>query len=176
MIHPSSEPIEDSERERAMENAQNSLRSLAAAADRLGVTLAVENLPRSCLGRDGQEMLRLLDADPRLVSCFDTNHLLRQSAKDYLALVGKHIRTIHVSDYDFINERHVLPGEGKVDWPALLDALRSVGYSGPFLYELGLVSTANIEREKPLKYTDFADNYASLLRGETPSPLGRPLF
>lgn len=176
VVHPSSEPIDGAERALAMRQAKQSLRALAQAADGLGLVVAVENLPRTCLGRDAAEMLELLDADRRLMSCFDTNHLLTQSLEEYLQSLAGRIATLHVSDYDFVDEKHVLPGEGKIAWPSLLAKLRQIGYEGPFLYELGLGSTSHIRRPKPLRYEDFAANYAALLRGQIPAPQGDVLF
>jgi sugar phosphate isomerase/epimerase len=68
--------------------------------------------------------------------CLDPNHLLGESHSALInALAGK-IVTTHISDYDFLEERHWMPGEGKIDWPRLVAALKEVGYSGPFLYEI----------------------------------------
>jgi len=43
-----------------------------------------------------------------------------------------------------------LPEEGTTDWQALLGALRDVGYSGPWLYEIGLRPTKTMPRERAL--------------------------
>ena len=44
--------------------------------------------------------------------------------------------SLHISDYDFIDERHDLPGHGINQWGKLLDLLENAGYSGPALYEI----------------------------------------
>ena len=79
------------------------------------------------------------------------------------------IITIHVSDYDFVNERHWLPGEGKIDWRELLDLLDEVEYKGAFLYELGFRAPRSVARPRPLTCEDFARNAAEL---EARAPLG----
>ncbi|MCH5198475.1 MAG: sugar phosphate isomerase/epimerase, partial [Oscillospiraceae bacterium] len=114
VVHPSGEPIEDSEREKRLLTAMESLRLLSQTAAENGAVIAVENLPRSCIGRDSGDILRLLEADEALMVCFDSNHLLRESHKEFLEAVGDRIITTHISDYDFTNERHWLPGEGKM--------------------------------------------------------------
>jgi len=43
--------------------------------------------------------------------------------------------TLHVSDYDGIEEKHWLPGLGVIDWLEFLNALREAGYQGAFIYE-----------------------------------------
>ena len=45
--------------------------------------------------------------------------------------------TTHISDHDYENERHWLPGEGKINWNALIGALEKIGYRGVFNYEVG---------------------------------------
>ena len=175
VIHPSSEPIADEDRPAHMAQSKESLAELTELAVSLGVTLAVEDLPRTCLGNCSAEMLELLSSHPALRSCFDTNHLLGEDAPAYIRAVGDRIVTTHVSDYDFINERHWLPGEGKQDFLDILDALREVGYEGPWLYELGLVAPKSIIRPRELTYADFGVNANTLFAGKRPAPLGTPV-
>ena len=53
----------------------------------------------------------------------------------YEAGLAGRIGNVHISDYDFIDERHELPGNGKNDWPAIIAGLEKLDYDGPFLYE-----------------------------------------
>ena len=174
VIHPSGEPIAEEDRKARMDCAKKSLAKLAEVAAQCGAVIAVENLPRTCLGRDAEDILELISADERLRVCFDTNHLLSQPIKEFIEKVNSKIITIHVSDYDFKNERHWLPGDGKIDWPECVAALKSVGYEGPFMYELRLVPRDNIKR-RVLTYHDFKENYECLMRGEQPAPIGTPV-
>lgn len=137
VIHPSGEPHTEEERPDRIARSKRSLAELCEYAADLGLRLAVENLPRTCLGRDSGEMLELVSADERLVICFDTNHLLSEDPVDFIRKCGHKIVTLHVSDYDLLDERHWLPGEGTANWPAMVAALREVGYSGPWNYEVG---------------------------------------
>jgi sugar phosphate isomerase/epimerase len=138
VVHASSEPIDDEARSTRLAQARESLMELASAADQAGVRLAVELLPRSCLGNSPQELLELLQALPDQVGvCLDVNHvshatLLPEAVHD----LGRRILTLHLSDFDNIDERHWLPGEGTVDWRALRADLDSVSYEGPWLYEV----------------------------------------
>ena len=52
-------------------------------AQQLGQVIAVEDLPRTCLGRESSEMLELISVNDKLRVCFDTNHLLQ---KDEISL------------------------------------------------------------------------------------------
>ena len=79
-----------------------------------------------------------------------------------------------MSDYDFLNERHWLPGEGKIDWVEVVDTLEEVGYDGVLLYELGLNPPNTIER-RALSYADFYNNYKSLTAKQPPEVFGKPI-
>lgn len=135
VIHPSSEPIEDADRPARFARSYESLMRLAKFAKSVGMRLAVEDLPRTCLCRHSDEMLRMLDGNDDLFICFDTNHLLIQRNEDFIKAVGSRIITLHVSDYDFVDERHWLPGKGKVDWKAVITLLEETGYNGPWMSE-----------------------------------------
>jgi hypothetical protein len=50
VVHPSGEPIDDAVREERLLTAQESLYTLADVAAKAGGMVAVENLPRTCLG------------------------------------------------------------------------------------------------------------------------------
>lgn len=174
VVHPSGEPIEETDRAESMKRSKDFLFKLADLADTLDMKVAVENLPRTCLGRDASEMVELLE-DPRLFACFDTNHLLLGSHADFIKAITGRILTLHVSDYDFINERHWLPGEGKINWPELISALEKADYNGPWLYEILRKAEKTIVR-RPLVWRDFAENHAALMAGKQPDRFGFPLF
>lgn len=136
VIHASSEPISDAERPLQMENAKKSLQELAEFAKTVNACVAVEDLPRTCLGRHADEILELISVHENLYVCFDTNHLLMQKNEEFIQAVGSKIVTTHFSDYDFEDEKHWLPGMGDINWSSLMDALDEADYQGPVMYEL----------------------------------------
>lgn len=148
IVHPSSEPISDKDRPLAISYAKQSLKILAAEAKKAGITIAVENLPRTCLGNTVEELMEIISVDEDLVICFDVNHLLKQSHKHFVKVAGEKIKTLHISDYDFIDERHLLPGQGKIDWKEILTLLEGIGYDGAFMYEVHLTA-AGSEDKRP---------------------------
>ena len=169
VVHPSTEPNEEKDRPRIMGYAKENLKILADIADELGMVIAVEDLPRTCLGRNAADMLELLSADGRLRVCFDTNHLLGEPIADCVRAIGDKIITLHVSDYDFIDERHLLPGELDIDWAEFMDLLDEIGYTGVFNYEVsGEAETRYIRREAALTPEDYRKNYDSLVKREKP--------
>lgn len=162
VIHPSGEPIEDGRRYGCIERAKESLAELAECAACCGAEIAVEDLPRTCLGNCSDEIKEIISADKRLRVCFDTNHLLKEDNFHFIENVGDKIVTIHVSDYDFVDEKHWLPYEGKNDWVGIVTALENIGYSGPFMYELSVNPPKQIER-RVLTLDDFYDNYTACI-------------
>ena len=163
VVHPSGEPIADKERPAAMEYAKESLYSLACTAKESGIVLAVEDLPRTCLGNCSGELAELISVHPDLRVCFDVNHLLFEPHKEFLKALGSKIATVHISDYDFINERHWLPLEGNIDWAELMKGFDDIGYGGVFMYEVPRTA-ANITREAPLTPADYVNNHKELIK------------
>ena len=174
VLHPSGEPNKPEDRPELMKVAQDALAQLAEVGAQAGVTVAVEDLPRTCLGNCSDDMLKLLSADSRLRCCFDTNHLLEQKNVDFVRAIGEKIVTLHVSDYDFTNERHWLPGEGKIDWVELVSVLEEIGYNGPWLYEMGLSTPKSIFRPRELTFADFRRNYEECVAKKPLTVIGKP--
>lgn len=173
VVHPSGEPIFDEERAGRLECSKKSLACLAEYAKSFNGIICVEDLPRSCIGRNSEEMLELLSAHEDLRSCFDTNHLLSlEKPHEYIRKIGNRIVTLHVSDYDFLDERHWLPGEGDIDWQELYQALCEIGYNGVWMYELGLKSPNSIVRERELTRSDFVINAREIFEGKSLTVLG----
>ena len=174
VIHPSGEPNKDEERHGLLESAKECLAVLAEYADKKGVVIAVEDLPRTCLGNCADDILEILKADDRLRVCFDTNHLLKERNIDFIKACGSKIITTHVSDYDFLNERHWLPYEGENDWVGIVTALEECGYCGPFLFEIGLTAPESITR-RDLTHEDFYNCYKACINKEPFTALGVPV-
>lgn len=162
IVHPSGEPIAEEERLARMQCSKENLAALAEIAKKYDAVIAVEDLPRTCLGRNSDEIAELNGAHDNLRVCFDTNHLLKEDPIAFIHKIGNKIITTHVSDYDFVDEKHWLPGEGKVDWSAMLQALRDVEYDGVWMYEAEFKCPRSIIRNRDLTCEDFARNAAEL--------------
>ena len=136
VMHPSSGAISLEEREEKLNNSRESIRLIAPCVKEIGATLCVENLPRTGLGQNGQEMMFLIKGIDNVAICFDVNHLLYQSHEDFLKEIESNtIKTVHLSDYDFADERHLLPGAGQIDWQPLWKGIRQNGYDGIMMFE-----------------------------------------
>lgn len=144
VLHPSSEPITENDRAARIKCAKESIRLLLPIAKEIGAQLCIENLPRTCLGRNSEEMKLLIEEFPEVGVCFDTNHLLIEDHNMFFKNVGDRIVTLHVSDYDKIDERHWVPGRGVIDWPQFMTNLMHYGYDGVFMTEVTSASLAEV--------------------------------
>ena len=147
VLHASWEPIAPEDRPARLRAAVENIAVLGAYAEERGVALAVENLPRTCLGNTARETLALAAGAAGI--CFDVNHLLMESHADFLAAAGPRVITSHFSDYDFEDERHWFPGAGRVDWPALLRGMAAAGCAGRVIFELDEDGTPAMGRFSP---------------------------
>jgi len=139
VLHGSWEPIAPEQRPTRLRQAIAALQTITPRCRKDGCQIAVELLPRTCLGNTGEELETILATlDPQYFGvCLDVNHLMDQY-RTIPALVhrlGKKLLTLHLSDYDGVDEKHWLPGQGVIDWPAFMQALRDIDYQGPFNYE-----------------------------------------
>ena len=175
VIHPTHtpEPFDQSERPEKIKHAKECLNYLAEYGHPKGVQIALEDLPRTCLGNTIEEHLDLLSANDKLRVCFDFNHSLIDDTAEFIKAVGDKIITTHVSDRDDINERHWLPGEGILDWKKIIDAFNSTGYNGAWIYEISLDPPPTIDR-RTLTYSDFVTNAKQIFAKEELTVIGTP--
>ena len=116
---------------------RKSVEELVAKAIELGLLLAIETVPHKPSNErypdsaEVAEFARSFDS-PNVGVCVDVNHSnlneeLLQVARNCSGLISN----IHVSDNHGEWEDHLPPGEGIIDFPAVLTALRDNGYEGP---------------------------------------------
>jgi len=135
VLHASERIKEDTREERVL-RCRESLKELSRYMEGKGVTLAIESLPPDFMGNSSKEILRLIDGIDHVGICFDTNHLVPEKPEDFVRAVGNRITTVHIADFDGIEQKHWMPGRGVIDWAVVIDELLKTGYSGPFMYEV----------------------------------------
>jgi sugar phosphate isomerase/epimerase len=162
VMHPSYEPISEEERKERIAISRESIEILAETAKDAGMKLAVEDLPRTGLGNKPSELVELIKGVPNAGVCFDTNHSMIVDNPTYLKTLQKNrlpIYTLHLSDYDFAEERHRLPGDGINDWNKIFDLLEEAGYRGPLMYEVNEQSFGRVR----ITLKDIAENQRKLV-------------
>lgn len=117
------------------DRATEFIASALPLAKEKGVTLCVENVWNKFL-LSPMEMARFIDQfdDERVGSYFDVGNVLATGYPEHwVPILGERIKRVHVKDY----RRAVGSVDGFVDllsgdvnWPAVMSALRSIGYDG----------------------------------------------
>ena len=111
---------------------------VVAHATSRGVTCAFEPEP-GMLVDDCDDWSRLADAVPGLALALDTGHCIvsgRWTPHDAVRAFAPHLGAVAVEDMPRGRHEHRAPGEGDMDLPAVLGALRDVGYGGLVSLEL----------------------------------------
>lgn len=143
------------ERHRRDDRAQ-CLRSLSELSEhclKLGVALAVENIPNSFSTTDA--LARLGEEMPDLSFCFDSGHAnMEGDPKRTIQSLGTRIRTTHLHDNGGSSDEHRVPYDGTVPWNSVMGALRSQSYQGVYVLEV---------REAP-EQPDFVTSVQSAAR------------
>lgn len=116
--------------------------ALSAVCDQLpaGTKLGLETMGKESLAGPPEEMLWVLDrlAGAPVGVCFDTGHVNQgYNPAQYARLLAGRIVTTHLHDNDGDRDAHAMPGEGNIDWPATLRAIREGGYDGVWMSEGG---------------------------------------
>ena len=163
VVHASAEPIAAGERWARLDRAGDSLAQVADRCASASIRIAVELLPRTCLGNTVEELIELLRGLPSASFgvCLDVNHLMDRYAElpDTVVALGSRLFTLHLSDYDGVDEKHWMPGEGVIDWAGFMQALTAIDYAGPFNYEAKPHGNTPAE-----KLADLEANFGRLCR------------
>ncbi len=114
-----------------------SLESLAPAARRLGVRIALENLPGEGFGRI-DELFASCGPDV-LGLCYDSGHgNIGCDSTDDVARRGDRLIALHLNDNDGSGDQHRIPFTGTVDWSRVTAAIAGSSYARCVSLELSL--------------------------------------
>ena len=114
----------------------SSIAKLAAAAEDLGVEVLVENSPsfEGCLFVKAREALEALKGRARL--CLDVGHAnISKQVDEFLGEASELIAHVHAHDNDGLQDLHLTPGDGSVDWRRVVEALKGLGFKGAVVVE-----------------------------------------
>lgn len=142
VIHPGPENADIPSREERLlriENVCSVLDRVALRCSEAGIQCVLENkLPHLMFGQSA-DLLWILAClkGNRVGACLDTGHAYL--AGDLYPLVYKmapYLRLLHVHDNNGHGDDHLPPGDGHVDWSALLKELVLVNFNGALILEL----------------------------------------
>ncbi|MBQ9098292.1 MAG: sugar phosphate isomerase/epimerase [Clostridia bacterium] len=115
-------------------------------ANRVGLNVVLENMrvvPGLMhvhrFGQTAEEICDIADALGMGI-CWDFGHANISGVKqsESLAYIGKRLKVIHVNDNCGIEDEHILPFTGNVDWRDAMHGLALAEYEGLFNFELNL--------------------------------------
>lgn len=139
VLHPSTEPVVQNRRAEHQAQLRKSMQELEGEIKLAKMRLVLENLPRLCMGNTIPEVQSMLcGMSATCGACLDVNHLMNQYQQlpHLVRQLGQQLYTLHISDYDGIDEKHWLPRQGVIDWKEFVKALADIKYQGPFNYEV----------------------------------------
>lgn len=139
----------------AYERSQSAIKKLLPLAEELNVTLAVEEVWNKFL-LSPLEFAHYVDEfdSPRLRAYFDVgNVVLYGYPQDWIRTLNKRIAKLHIKDFswrrdpatDKMTASWVPLGEGDIDWQAIYQALKDVGYRGTATVELSPADAAGLK-------------------------------
>ncbi|MCL2481986.1 MAG: sugar phosphate isomerase/epimerase [Propionibacteriaceae bacterium] len=117
---------------------EEALTRLLRRAEPLGVKIALETSPYGYMGR-GTDLLEVTDKfdHPNLGIAYDcANTLVNEDPDEGIRAVAARLLLVHMSDTWRDKWAHTSPGRGEVDFGSYADALRTIGYAAPTIYEL----------------------------------------
>lgn len=153
VIHPGPEQpaLASGEEQLArMRNVVTTLNEVAHRCRELGIVCVLENkLPHLLFGNTS-DILWILDAinTVEVGACLDTGHAFLSG--DMQSLTRKlrgHLKMIHVHDNGGARDDHLPPGDGRIDWEAMLGDLMSIAFRGALILEMAGQANAAITME-----------------------------
>ena len=153
------------------EQTEKFLDSLAPMAKEMGITLCIENLYNSVAGHlvegpccNARKAVERIDrfndkyGVDVLGFCFDTGHanLVGIDFAEFITLLDKRLKVLHIHDNDNINDSHTLPftftktreNTTLTDWNGFIEGLKKIKYDGVLSFETAPVLNAFPEEMK----------------------------
>lgn len=161
VLHPDAGTTLEPDWPKRHEALVKSLKDFAPWCKERGLKIALENLTQISAFQTADILVDVIErvGEDNVGICFDVNHLFLQSHKEFFDKAGKYILTMHVSDYDGVQERHWIPGEGVIDWKLVFAEAQRLGFDGTMICESSGIVGADDFVEK---VTKLKDNWLNL--------------
>lgn len=137
VLHPDTGKIAEEDYEKRHEALIKSLKDFAPWCKEQGLKLALENLTQISSVQTSEALVKIIEAVDcdNLGICFDTNHLFKETHREFIKKAGKYILTMHTTDNDGEVEKHWFPGDGVINWQELFELLDEIGYDSTMICE-----------------------------------------
>lgn len=159
VLHPGGYKVKEENRPGAMDRLCLSASELAKGTK---TPVCIENMVGGVLMNTVDKVEEYANRVPNAHVVLDVNHLLHDKPEDAIMRLGNRIKALHISDYDFVYERHAMPKTGKIEWMKVLGALEKVGFKNAFTYELYMKKYGYTFKQIKQNYDELFDEYNSL--------------
>lgn len=124
-------------------------KSFIPYCEKFGIHIAVENLflrdtkRKRLTGKLGSpaELNSIVEKinSPWIVACVDIGHaaLTGYEPEDFIKKMNPSVlKALHVQDNDYLDDRHILPYTGELNWEAIMESLKKAEYDGDLTFEI----------------------------------------
>jgi hexulose-6-phosphate isomerase len=123
--------------------ARQAVKKILPAAEKLGVSINIENIFANGFLFSPQEMNEFVDSfkSKHVQIHFDTGNIMEyQFPEHWIPILGRRIKNIHFKEWDKRTHEFNLHTfrtllDGTTNWPAVIEALDKVGYRGYLTFE-----------------------------------------
>ncbi len=118
------------------QNGLQVINELVRQAEDLGVTIALENAEN--FGNHYLDFVFSYIRSPNLGFCYDSSHdaIAREFRGQALEKWGSLLAVTHFSDNFGVNDDHLLPGRGSIDWQAVMRQFPKTSFKGTLMLEV----------------------------------------
>jgi len=128
---------EDGWSQRSVEYAITALEHLGAFAAPLGVRVLVENLTSDPTTPEHLALILEMGHLTNIGACLDMGHAhLTVGIAEAISTLNSRINSVHVHDNHGIKDEHLWPGDGNIDWPAAVKALKALSAPPAIVLEI----------------------------------------
>ena len=128
---------DDAWSQRTIEHAITALEHLGAFARPLGVRLLVENLPGEVATPEHIVTILEMGHLNNIAVCLDLGHAhITVGVAEAIGTLGTRIATVHVHDNKGVKDEHLWPGDGTIEWPITVEALKKLQAPPAIVLEL----------------------------------------
>lgn len=120
--------------------APDSFESLDALCEEFGVKIAIHNHgPGARYDKALDTINAVKGRHPLIGACVDTGHCIRsgEAPHEVIEALGDRVHSLHLKDWKAGGEEQIV-GEGDLDLPKLVRALKAIGFNGPIIMEYEL--------------------------------------
>lgn len=133
------ERVKEDEKEKQWNDFAKRLKDLTISAEKNGVYIAVEPEPLLLVSdtKEMMQMMKIVDS-PNLKVNLDIGHayITDPSLTDSITKLGKAIVHTHIEDIKDKVHNHLELGQGDIDFSAMHEAFKKIGYDGYYVVDL----------------------------------------